>query len=134
MVNNAGIAKDVTGLANQAGGLRLHESSTVDFDETMKINTRGVFLGSKYAIAQFLRQEPLPVNSRGDRTRGWIVNMASTGGLVALQGAMSYVTSKHAVIGMTKQIAVDYAKDRIHCNALCPSCKLIHSILGKQDC
>lgn len=41
-------------------------------------------------------------------------------GLVVTPGAPSYVSSKHAVIGLTKQVAVDYAKDRIHCNCLCP--------------
>lgn len=123
MVNNAGIALDVDGLAARPGGLRVHETPTETFDLTISINTRGVFLGCKHAIAQFLKQKPLPANSRGDSTRGWIVNMASTGGLVALGGAPSYITSKHAVVGLTKQIAIDYAKDRIHCNALCPSCE-----------
>ena len=123
MVNNAGIANDVAGLVAKSGGTRIHETETGTFDLTMSINVRSVFLGCKYAIAQFLKQEPLPVNSRGDRTKGWIVNVASTAGIVALAGAPSYITSKHAVVGMTKQIAIDYAKDRIHCNALCPSCK-----------
>ena len=123
MVNNAGIAKDVEGLVAKLGGTRIHETETATFDLTMSINVRSVFLGCKYAIAQFLKQQPLPVNSRGDRTRGWIVNTASTAGIVALAGGPSYITSKHAVVGMTKQVAIDYAKDRIHCNALCPSCK-----------
>lgn len=125
MVNNAGIAIDVDGLAAKPGGNRIHETATETFDLTMNINVRGVFLGCKYAIAQFLKQDPLPVNSRGDFTRGWIVNTASAGGLVALVGAPSYITSKHAVVGMTKQVAIDYAKDKIHCNALCPSCEFI---------
>lgn len=86
----------------------------------MNINTRGVFLGCKAAIAQFLAQEPSTTNARGDATRGWIINTASMLGLVAFPNAPCYVTSKHAVVGLTKQIAVDYAKDRIHCNALCP--------------
>lgn len=126
MVNNAGIADDVLGLAKQVGGIRLHEVATELFDLTMAINVRGVFLGSKYAIAQFLRQEPLPPNNRGDMTRGWIVNTASLAGIVGLTGAPSYVASKHAVVGLTKQTAIDYSKDRIHCNALCPSCMFAH--------
>ena len=76
--------------------------------------------GGKYAIIQFLAQEPHQANSRGDRTRGWIVNTASMLGLVAFSRAPNYVSSKHAVVGMTKQIAVDYAEDRIHSNCLCP--------------
>ena len=125
MVNNAGIAIDVDEIAAKPGGSRIHETATATFDLTMNINVRGVFLGCKYATAQFLKQDPLLINSRGDSTRGWIINMASAGGLVALRGASSYITSKHAVVGMTKQIAIDYAKDRIHCNALCPSCEFM---------
>lgn len=123
MVNNAGIANDVEGLAQQAGGIRAHETSTEAFDHTMAINVRGVFVGCKYAITQFLNQDPQPENSRGDRVRGWIINTASVGGMVALAGAPSYVISKHAVVGLTKQIALDYAKDKILCNALCPACE-----------
>jgi NAD(P)-dependent dehydrogenase (short-subunit alcohol dehydrogenase family) len=125
MVNNAGIAPEVNDIAAQPGGLRVHETLTETFDRTMNINVRGVFLGCKYAIVQFLAQEPLAVNSRGDATRGWIVNVASLAGLVALGGAPCYTASKHAVVGLTKQIGLDYAKDRIHCNSLCPSCKFL---------
>jgi NAD(P)-dependent dehydrogenase (short-subunit alcohol dehydrogenase family) len=125
MVNNAGIAPEVNDIAAQPGGLRVHETLTETFDRTMNINVRGVFLGCKYAVVQFLAQEPLSVNSRGDATRGWIVNVASLAGLVALGGAPCYTASKHAVVGLTKQIGLDYAKDRIHCNSLCPSCKFL---------
>jgi NAD(P)-dependent dehydrogenase (short-subunit alcohol dehydrogenase family) len=114
MANNAGIALDVAGLAAQPGGLRVHETLTENFDLTISIITRGVFLECKHALSQFLKQQPLPANSRGDSTRGWIVNMASTAGWVALGGAPSYTTLKHAVVGLTKRIAIDYAKDRIH--------------------
>ncbi|TKA79754.1 hypothetical protein B0A49_00568 [Cryomyces minteri] len=123
IVNNAGI----TGVTKEneeafvnGAGFRLHETSTESFDLTIRINTRGLFLGCKHAIKQMLKQEPLEANSRGDRTRGWIVNTASMLGLVAFPGAPAYVTSKHGAVGLTKQIAIDYAKDRIHCNALCP--------------
>jgi NAD(P)-dependent dehydrogenase (short-subunit alcohol dehydrogenase family) len=136
MVNNTGIADDVAALVDRPGGLRLHETPTEQFDRTWAINTRGTFLGCKYSLAQFLNQEPLPTNSRGDSTRGWIVNTASAGGVVALAGAPSYITSKHAVVGLTKQIAVDYAKDKIHCNALCPSfinTAMTQDILDNQE-
>lgn len=90
------------------------------FDKTLAINTRGVFLGCKYALQQFLVQAPHAPNDRGDATRGWIVNTASMLGVVGTANAPSYVASKHAVVGLTKAIAIDYARDRIHCNALCP--------------
>lgn len=93
------------------------------FDQTMNINVRAAFLGCKYALAQFLAQDPLPANSRGDETRGWIVNTASLVGVVAIGGTSSYTTSKHAVVGMTRQMGLDYAKDKVHVNALCPTCK-----------
>lgn len=123
MVNNAGISLEALSLASQPGGLRIHETPMSTFDLTMSINTRGVFLGCKYAIAQFLKQPPLATNSRGDNVRGWIVNMGSVGSLVGLGGAPSYTASKHAVLGLTKQIATDYGKDKIHCNAICPGCE-----------
>lgn len=41
-------------------------------------------------------------------------------GLVGFSKAPCYVSSKHAVVGLTKVIAIDYAQDRIHCNCLCP--------------
>ncbi|RDL37039.1 uncharacterized protein BP5553_04472 [Venustampulla echinocandica] len=119
MVNNAGIGTEVDHQM-KAGDFRLHQTRTQDFDLVMNVNTRGVYLGCKYALAQFLKQEPLPPNGRGERTGGWIINLASIGGHVALAGAPCYTTSKHAVVGLTKEIAVSYAKDKIHCNSLCP--------------
>lgn len=133
MVNNAGVCGELLGIVSQPGGLRVHETAMETFDRTMNVNTRGVFLGCKYALEQFLAQEPLPPNSRGDATRGWIVNMASLAGIVGFQGAPSYTMSKHAVVGLTKEIGLSYAKDRIHCNALCPACKYNFSVKSSQD-
>lgn len=83
------------------------------------INARSVFLGCKYAIAQFLSQEIHPSGHRG-----WIINTASMLGLVGLKpSAGAYCASKGAVVLLTKQIAVEYGEDKIHCNALCPGCK-----------
>lgn len=71
--NYAGIA------AETAHGMaaRLHDLPTEDFDRTISINTRGVWLCCKYALKQMLEQEPREPNARGERTRGWIVNAAS---------------------------------------------------------
>ena len=82
----------------------------------MATNAKGVFLCCKYAIAQMLKQEPLP----GLKDRGWIVNTASIQGLVAYYNTPAYTASKGAVAQLTKQIALDYAPHRIHCNAICP--------------
>ncbi len=119
MVNNAGIA-----LEGSVGLLRIHETASSTFDTTLRINGRSIFLGCKYAIAQMLKQDPLPPNARGDAERGWIVNMASMLGLVGFKGVPSYCASKGVVVQLTRQVALDYAKDKIHVNALCPGCEL----------
>lgn len=112
MCNYAGIATE--GAHVSKGGVRAHDCPTEDFDRTLAINTRGVFLCCKYALKQMLVQSPREPNARGDRTRGWIVNAASIFGMVGAANTPCYSTSKHAVVGMTKQMALDYAKDRIH--------------------
>ena len=70
MVNNAGIA---------IGATLMHEATEEQWDLLMNVNARSVFLGSKYAIAQMLKQEP---HASGDR--GWIINTASVAGLVGV--------------------------------------------------
>lgn len=85
MVNNAG----VTGQDPEEGGKRTHEEDERKFDHTMSINTKGVWLGIKYATAQMLKQEP---HSSGDR--GWIINLCSILGLVGLPGAAIYAATK----------------------------------------
>lgn len=75
MANNAGISVESTHIRP----LRIHETSEDDYDKTMAINTKAMFLGCKYAIAQMLNQDPLP-GCNGDR--GWIINTASIQGLV----------------------------------------------------
>jgi NAD(P)-dependent dehydrogenase (short-subunit alcohol dehydrogenase family) len=109
---NAGISVEST----HTKPLGIHETSEDDWDKTMAINAKGVFLCCKYGIAQMLKQEPLS----GLRDRGWIVNTASIQGLVAYYNTPAYTASKGAVVQLTKQIALDYAPHRIHCNAICP--------------
>lgn len=81
---------------------QLHEVPVEDFDKTWAINVRGGWLCNKYVITQMLKQEPQPPNARGEKTKGWIVNVASVFGLVGGYGLPMYVPSKHAVVGMTK--------------------------------
>ena len=71
MVNNAGIS-----LESQLGPKPIHETDDAIFDKTLAVNARSVFLGSKYAIRQFLEQEPLVPDHRG-----WIINNSSVYGL-----------------------------------------------------
>jgi len=111
MVNNAGISVESTHIRP----LRCHETSEEDFDKTMAINAKGMFLGCKFALKQILDGQEKIYNSRG-----WIINTASIQGLTPYYGTPSYCASKGAAVMLTKQIALDYAKDLIHCNALCP--------------
>ncbi|KAE8137965.1 hypothetical protein BDV38DRAFT_270985 [Aspergillus pseudotamarii] len=109
MINNAGVALE----ANSPKPI--WDFSQEIWTRDVAINSTGVFLGCKYASAQMIKQDPLPC---GDR--GWILNLSSVFGLHGSPGVTGYVSSKHAVMGVTKAAAMDCAPYRIHVNALCP--------------
>ncbi len=106
MVNNAGV---FTGMHT------ILDETEEQFDFTMAVNTKGVWLGCKYAIGQMMQQEP-----RASGSRGKIINIASIGGLVGLAQEPAYCTSKGAVVNLTRQLALDFAPHRINVNAICP--------------
>jgi meso-butanediol dehydrogenase / (S,S)-butanediol dehydrogenase / diacetyl reductase len=97
--NNAGVSipGDVT------------DVSVEDFDRTIAVNLRGVFLGCKYAV-------PAMLEAGG----GSIVNTGSVNSLVAEPLLSAYVASKGGVLMLSKAVALDFADKNIRCNCLCP--------------
>lgn len=106
MINNAGVAVELKTIV---------EETEADYDLTMNVNTKGTWLGCKFAITQMMEQE---VSDTG--TRGKIVNISSIGGLVGLAQEAAYCASKGAVNNLTRQLAVDFASHKINVNAVCP--------------
>jgi len=99
-VNNAGVAIHKP----------LAEVSPEDFDRVISINLKGVFLGLKYAI-------PVMVDAGG----GAIVNVASVAGLTGVDLIGPYTASKHGIVGLTKNAALEYSGRGVRVNAVAPN-------------
>jgi NAD(P)-dependent dehydrogenase (short-subunit alcohol dehydrogenase family) len=113
--NNAGIA---------IGGTRFAEVQTAAWDKILDVNLSGMFFAMRAQIQAML-----------ETGGGSIINMSSVAGLVAQVGQVGYITSKHAVIGMTKAAAVEYSGQGIRVNALLPgtvNTPMVQSIIASN--
>lgn len=105
MVNNAGVTVSLGSIIDE---------SEEDFDKNIAINLKGVWIGSKLAITQFMQQE------LAGEVRGNVINIASIGGVVGLEEEPAYSAAKGGVVNLTRQLAVDFSKHQIRATAVCP--------------
>ena len=100
LVNNAGIAHVGT----------IEQTAEADLDRLYQVNVKGVFLCARAVL-------PIMIAQGG----GVVLNMASIASLVGVPERFAYSMTKGAVLTMTMSIAVDYMKQRIRCNCICPA-------------
>lgn len=101
LVNNAGIMDEM---------MPIHELEDELWDKIQKVNVYGPMCACRKAVMVMMNQEH----------GGSIVNVASVGGLHGCRAGFAYTASKHALVGMSKNIGFMYAKNNIRCNVLCP--------------
>jgi 2-keto-3-deoxy-L-fuconate dehydrogenase len=99
LVNNAGIGH----VGNLLG------TTAADLDQLHAVNVRGPFNLCKAFVPAML-----------ERGRGSVINLASIGGVLGVRDRLAYTTSKHAVVGLTKALALDHSHTGVRFNSICP--------------
>ena len=99
LVNNAGIGH----VGNLLG------TTALDLDQLHAVNVRGPFNLCKAFVPAML-----------ERGRGSVINLASIGGVLGVRDRLAYTTSKHAVVGLTKALALDHSHTGVRFNSICP--------------
>lgn len=112
-VNNAGVAHEF---------MPLHEIDESIMDSQFAINVKGVQFGMRHQIQQMLKQD-----------EGVILNVSSMAGLSGAARGSAYAMAKHAVIGLTKTGAVEYGRNNIRINAICPFFTLTPMVTNFAD-
>jgi NAD(P)-dependent dehydrogenase (short-subunit alcohol dehydrogenase family) len=87
----------------------LHEYAEHEWDRLMGVNLKSIFFSLKHSLVHLRHNE-----------RSYVVNIGSVNSLIGQANTPAYTASKHAVLGLSRSIALDYAADGLRCNCICP--------------
>ena len=108
-VSNFGGLQIVVNCAGIIDVALLHEYAEADWDRLMAVNVKSIFFSIKHGLPHLRKNK-----------RSYVVNIGSIGSFVGQGLTPAYITSKHAVLGLSRSIALDYAAEGLRCNCVCP--------------